>query len=173
MNVHPGAVDARDFALSTERVAAGYGGDDIISNISVAVEKGRIFTVIGPNGSGKSTFIKVLAGLLPARMGEIRLGAASIARLSAPERVAAGLAYVPQEFNVFANLTVGENLRVSTEFLKRERRASAAQRERVLAMFPEVAGRLEPSRRPSLGWAAPDAGIRLRHDGDTGRPAAR
>jgi branched-chain amino acid transport system ATP-binding protein len=142
VNVHAGAVDARDFVLSTERVAAGYGGDDIISNISVAVEKGRIFTVIGPNGSGKSTFIKVLAGLLPARMGEIRLGAVSIVRLSAPERVAAGLAYVPQEFNVFANLTVGENLRVSTEFLKRERRASAEQRERVLAMFPEVAGRL-------------------------------
>jgi ABC-type branched-subunit amino acid transport system ATPase component len=56
--------------------------------------------------------------------------------------VAAGLAYVPQEFNVFANLTVGENLRVSTEFLERKRRASAEQRERVLAMFPEVAGRL-------------------------------
>jgi branched-chain amino acid transport system ATP-binding protein/neutral amino acid transport system ATP-binding protein len=108
----------------------------------VAVEKGCIFTVIGPNGSGKSTFIKVLAGLLPARTGEIRLGATSIARLSAPERVAAGLAYVPQEFNVFANLTVGENLRVSTEFLERKRRASAEQRERVLAMFPEVAGRL-------------------------------
>src|SRR5437868_4045441 len=58
------------------------------------------------------------------------------------KRVAAGLAYVPQEFNVFANLTVGENLRVSTEFLERKRRASAEQRERVLAMFPEVAGRL-------------------------------
>jgi branched-chain amino acid transport system ATP-binding protein len=142
VNVHAGALDARDIVLTTECVAAGYGGDDIISNISVAVEKGRIFTVIGPNGSGKSTFIKVLAGLLPARSGAIRLGAVSIVRLSAPERVAAGLAYVPQELNVFANLTVGENLRVSTEFLKRERRADAEQRERVLAMFPEVAGRL-------------------------------
>jgi branched-chain amino acid transport system ATP-binding protein len=142
VNIHGSVVSAREIALSTEGVAAGYGGDDIISNISVAVEKGSIFTVIGPNGSGKSTFIKVLAGLLPVRAGEIRLGAASIARLSAPQRVAAGLAYVPQEFNVFANLTVGENLRVSTEFLERERRASAEQRERVLAMFPEVAGRL-------------------------------
>ena len=66
----------------------------------------------------------------------------SITCLSAPQRVAAGLAYVPQEFNIFTNLTVGENLRVSTEFLDRERRASAEQRERVLAMFPEVAGRL-------------------------------
>jgi branched-chain amino acid transport system ATP-binding protein len=142
VNVHASEVNAREIVLSTQGVAAGYGGDDVISNISVAVEKGRIFTVIGPNGSGKSTFIKVLAGLLPARTGEIRLGEISMARLSAPERVAAGLAYVPQELNVFANLTVGENLRVSTEFLKRERRASVEQRERVLAMFPEVAGRL-------------------------------
>jgi branched-chain amino acid transport system ATP-binding protein len=142
VNVHSTVVTAREIALSTEGVAAGYGGDDIISNVSVAVEKSRILTVIGPNGSGKSTFIKVLAGLLPARAGEIRLDATSITRLSAPARVAAGLAYVPQEFNVFANLTVGENLRVSTEFLARERRASAEQRERVLTMFPEVAGRL-------------------------------
>jgi branched-chain amino acid transport system ATP-binding protein len=142
VNVHASEVNAREIVLSTQGVAAGYGGDDVISNISVAVDKGCIFTVIGPNGSGKSTFIKVLAGLLPARTGEIRLGEISMARLSAPERVAAGLAYVPQELNVFANLTVGENLRVSTEFLKRERRASVEQRERVLAMFPEVAGRL-------------------------------
>jgi branched-chain amino acid transport system ATP-binding protein len=142
MNIHGSVVSAREIVLSTEGVAAGYGGDDIISNISVAVVKGSILCVIGPNGSGKSTFIKVLAGLLPARTGEIYLGAMSIARLSAPQRVAAGLAYVPQEFNIFTNLTVGENLRVSTEFLERERRASVEQRERVLAMFPEVAGRL-------------------------------
>jgi branched-chain amino acid transport system ATP-binding protein len=135
-------VNVREIVLSAEGVAAGYGGEDIISNLSVAVEKGCVFTIIGPNGSGKSTFIKVLAGLLPIRSGEIHLGASAITRLSAPERVAAGLAYVPQEFNVFANLTVGENLRVSTEFLERERRASPEQRERVLAMFPEVAGRL-------------------------------
>jgi branched-chain amino acid transport system ATP-binding protein/neutral amino acid transport system ATP-binding protein len=142
MNVHGSIVSAREIILSTEGLAAGYGGDDIISNLSVAVDKGAIFTIIGPNGSGKSTFIKVLAGLLPIRTGEIRLGACTITRMTAPQRVAAGLAYVPQEFNVFANLTVGENLRVSTEFLQRERRASPEQRERVLAMFPEVAGRL-------------------------------
>lgn len=102
----------------------------------------EIFTVIGPNGSGKSTLIKVLAGLVRARVGEIRLGPAPVTHLSAPARVAAGVAYVPQEFNVFANMTIGENLKVSTEFLGRERRATAEQRERVLAMFPEVGSRL-------------------------------
>ena len=129
-------------ALSVDGVAAGYGGGDIISDISLAVTPGEIFTVIGPNGSGKSTLIKTLAGLVRARIGEIRLGAQAITPLRAPERVSQGLAYVPQEFNVFPNMTIGENLKISTEFLSRERRATPEQRARVLAMFPEVAGRL-------------------------------
>lgn len=129
--------------LRTKDVAAGYGGGDIISNISVDVEEGKIFTVIGPNGSGKSTFIKVLAGLLRARVGGITIKEEQIAPLAAPERVAKGIAYVPQEYNVFANLTIDENLRLSTEFLKRDRRATGEQRERVLGMFPEIATRLK------------------------------
>jgi ABC-type branched-subunit amino acid transport system ATPase component len=129
--------------LRTKDIAAGYGGGDIISNISVDVEEGKIFTVIGPNGSGKSTFIKVLAGLLRARVGGITIKEEQIAPLAAPERVAKGIAYVPQEYNVFANLTIDENLRLSTEFLKRDRRATGEQRERVLGMFPEIATRLK------------------------------
>jgi ABC-type branched-subunit amino acid transport system ATPase component len=131
-----------EFILQTRDVAAGYGGGDIISNISVDVEDGKIFTVIGPNGSGKSTFIKVLAGLLRPRVGGITIGDEQIAKLSAPERVAKGVAYVPQEYNVFANLTINENLRLSTEFLKRNRQATDEQRSRVLEMFPEVGSRL-------------------------------
>jgi branched-chain amino acid transport system ATP-binding protein len=129
--------------LSAAGVAAGYGGGDIVRDIDVDVTPGEIFTVIGPNGSGKSTLIKVLAGLLRARVGEIRLGPMRVTHLSAPERVSAGVAYVPQEFNVFPNMTIGENLKVSTEFLGREQQATDDQRERVLAMFPEVASRLK------------------------------
>lgn len=132
----------RDIVLKTKDIAAGYGGGDVISNISISVENGQIFTVIGPNGSGKSTFIKVLAGLLRSRVGAICMKDQQIAALPAPERVAKGLAYVPQEYNVFANLTINENLRVSTEFLKRDRCATDEQRDRVLGMFPEIAGRL-------------------------------
>lgn len=129
-------------ALSTRAVAAGYGGGNIISDISIEVAAGEIFAVIGPNGSGKTTLIKALAGLLRTRIGEISLGPTVITQMTAPGRVAEGLAYVPQEFNVFPNMTIGENLRVSTEFLDRERQATGEQRERVLAMFPEVAGRM-------------------------------
>ena len=128
-------------ALSTDAVVAGYGGSDIVKGVTIGVEPGKIFGVIGPNGSGKSTFVKMLAGLVQTRLGEIRLGGETITRLTPPQRIAAGVSYVPQEFNVFANLTIGENLKVSTEFLGR-RSAGTEQRDRVLEMFPEVAGRL-------------------------------
>ena len=129
-------------AVTVSGIAAGYGGGDIIRDISLSVEPGELLVVIGPNGSGKSTFIKTLAGLVRTRVGDIWLEDRPVTQLSAAQRVAAGLAFVPQEYNVFANLTIGENLRLSTEFLDRERRDAASQREHTLAMFPEVAGRL-------------------------------
>jgi branched-chain amino acid transport system ATP-binding protein len=129
-------------ALSVRDVAAGYGGGDIISAISFDLDEGEIFAVIGPNGSGKTTLIKALAGLIRSRVGEIKLGGKAITHMNAPGRVGQGLAYVPQEFNIFPNMTIGDNLKVSTEFLHRERRATGEQRQRVLAMFPEVAGRM-------------------------------
>jgi branched-chain amino acid transport system ATP-binding protein/neutral amino acid transport system ATP-binding protein len=128
--------------MAVDGLAAGYGGGDIIRDISLSVPRGELLVVIGPNGSGKSTLIKALAGLVRARIGDITLDGRSITRLSAAGRVTAGLAFVPQEFNVFPNLTIGENLRVSTEFLGRERRAATEKRDHVLAMFPEVSGRL-------------------------------
>ena len=129
-------------ALQASGVVAGYGDADIVKGISAEVQAGKILGVIGPNGSGKSTFIKALAGLIATRRGEISLSGNSVAQLTPSQRVAAGIAYVPQEFNVFPNLSIGENLRVSTEFLG-ARRANEEQRERVLSMFPEVAGRLK------------------------------
>jgi len=129
-------------ALQASGIVAGYGDADIVKGISAEVQAGKILGVIGPNGSGKSTFIKALAGLIATRRGDISLSGNSIAQLTPSQRVAAGIAYVPQEFNVFPNLSIGENLRVSTEFLG-ARRANEEQRERVLSMFPEVAGRLK------------------------------
>jgi ABC-type branched-subunit amino acid transport system ATPase component len=65
-----------------------------------------------------------------------------VTRLPANRRVDAGLAYVPQEHNVFRNMTVGENLKLATEFLNATRVATRSQRDKVLAMFPDVAERL-------------------------------
>ena len=121
----------------------GYGGDDIINNVNFDVLPGEVLAIIGPNGSGKSTLIKSLAGLVPARLGSISFFGEDVTALKAPQRVAKGLAYVPQEFNVFRNMTVGENLKLSTEFLGLRSHDSRRERERVLEMFPDISGRKE------------------------------
>jgi ABC-type branched-subunit amino acid transport system ATPase component len=103
--------------LSASGLHAGYGAGDILKGIDLALEEGRILTLIGPNGSGKSTLVKTLAGLLEARQGELHFAGARVDGWSPPRRVKGGLAYVPQEYNVFRNLTVLENLRISHEFM--------------------------------------------------------
>ena len=103
--------------LSASGLHAGYGTGDILKGIDVALEEGRILTLIGPNGSGKSTLVKTMAGLLAARQGEVRFAGECVNDWSPPRRVQHGLAYVPQEYNVFRNLTVLENLRISHEFM--------------------------------------------------------
>lgn len=128
--------------LALKQVSAGYGGSNIITEIGIDVVPGEIFTVIGPNGSGKSTLAKVIAGLVPCSGGEIWIGKLPLAGLSAPDRVRAGIAYVPQEFNIFPNMTIGENLQISAEFLGRSKKAVEDRIEAVLTMFPEAGRRL-------------------------------
>src|SRR5438045_839759 len=106
-----------DLILSAHELHAGYGAGDILKGVDVELPRGEVVTIIGPNGSGKSTLIKTLAGLLPARHGEIVMKGERLNDLSPPKRVRAGLSYVPQEYNVFRNLTVLENLKIAREFM--------------------------------------------------------
>lgn len=146
--------------LSAEEVRSGYGGDDIVAGVSFDVLAGEIFTIIGPNGSGKSTLIKTLAGIVPVRVGRLTLFGTDVTPLKAPQRITAGMAYVPQEFNVFRNMTIGENLTLSTEFLGLRGRVGRRERERVLDMFPDIAlrqgllaGNLSGGQRQMLAFA--------------------
>ena len=146
--------------LKVSGLHAGYGAGDILKGIDVALEKGRIVTMIGPNGSGKSTFIKTLAGLLPARRGAIELEGERLNDLSAPKRVRAGVAYVPQEYNVFRNLTVLENLKIAREFMSASRVNGRVLDEELAALFPELpahykkkAGNLSGGQRQMLAFA--------------------
>jgi ABC-type branched-subunit amino acid transport system ATPase component len=148
-----------DCVLSARGVHAGYGAGDILKGIDFDLPGGQIVTIIGPNGSGKSTFVKTIAGLLPLRQGEIALEGRRLNDLSAPKRVRAGIAYVPQEYNVFRNLTVLENLRLAQEFMGGVRR-SAPLRPELLRLFPDLpprykvlAGNLSGGQRQMLAFA--------------------
>ncbi len=128
--------------LTVKQVAAGYDGTEILSDVSLSMPQDEIFAVIGPNGSGKSTLAKVIAGLIPASRGEIQLAGVPVTRLPAWERLRAGVAYVPQEHNVFLNMTVEENLRIVAEHASAKPAEFAIKRECSVEMFPELSKKM-------------------------------
>lgn len=130
-------------ALRIESVDAGYGDTMVLHNVSLDVPRGSIVTVVGPNGSGKSTLMKVAVGLLGVARGRVQLGERDVTRLGAPARARAGIAYVPQERNVFRNLSVDDNLRLGIEFLSDDANAARERREAVFAVFPDLRARLQ------------------------------
>ena len=146
--------------LEVSGLHAGYGAGDILKGIDLALPHEKIVTVIGPNGSGKSTLAKTLAGLLPARAGTIELDGRNLDGLGAPKRVRAGISYVPQEYNVFRNLTVLENLKIAREFMGANGRAARVLDDGLEELFPELpkhyriaAGNLSGGQRQMLAFA--------------------
>ncbi|MDA8790955.1 ABC transporter ATP-binding protein [Candidatus Pelagibacter bacterium] len=94
-----------------ENMTGGYGnGPDIINSCSVKVERGEIVSILGPNGAGKSTAMKAMLGLLNLKSGSIKIDGKDITQLSPQDRVKEGISFVPQTKNVFAGMTVEENL---------------------------------------------------------------
>ena len=102
------------------KMTGGYGnGPDIISSCSVNVNKGEIVSILGPNGAGKSTVMKAMLGLLNLKSGKIIINGKDISHLNPQDRVKQGIAFVPQTRNVFAGLSVEENLEMGA-FLRDE-----------------------------------------------------
>ncbi|WP_105373358.1 ABC transporter ATP-binding protein [Neorhizobium huautlense] len=98
--------------LTAEALVAGYGEMQILHGVSLNLAAGEIVTIIGPNGCGKSTMLKTLAGLLKPKGGTIRLKGIDITNAPTRDRLRSGLGYVPQVRNVFATMSVEENLRM-------------------------------------------------------------
>lgn len=96
--------------LQAEDITAGYTDVNILHGAGVHVDEGEVVCIIGPNGAGKSTLIKAIFGLLRISGGKVLLDGKDITNLAPDRVVAAGLGYVPQVQNVFATLTVEENL---------------------------------------------------------------
>ena len=102
------------------KMTAGYGsGPDIITSCSINADKGEIVAILGPNGAGKSTAMKAMLGLLNLKSGSVLMDGKDISSLSPQDRVKAGISFVPQTRNVFADLTVRENLEVGA-FLRED-----------------------------------------------------
>ena len=101
-------------------MTAGYGnGPDIINSCSINASRGEIVAILGPNGAGKSTAMKAMLGLLNLKSGSVLMDGKDISSLSPQDRVKAGISFVPQTRNVFADLTVRENLEVGA-FLRND-----------------------------------------------------
>jgi branched-chain amino acid transport system ATP-binding protein len=122
--------------LRADALVGGYGGADILKGVSFAVDAGEIVVIIGPNGAGKSTAMKAAFGLVLPRQGRVAFKGEDVTQLMPDARVRRGMAYVPQERNVFPSLTVQENLEMGA-FVRRD--PPRAIYDKVYALFPPLA----------------------------------
>ena len=97
--------------LRIENLSAGYGEAVIINGVSLQLDEGKTLALLGRNGTGKTTLMNTLAGATRMHGGSINLGGLALHKLSAHERAAAGIGWVPQERNIFKSLTVMKTLR--------------------------------------------------------------
>jgi ABC-type branched-subunit amino acid transport system ATPase component len=123
-------------ALTAENVTSGYGRSPIVRDVSVTVAAGMITAIVGPNGAGKSTFAKTLAGILRPMSGRIVVNNTDITHLPGHLIPRHGLAYVPQNDNVFRTLTVRENLEVGGYASKKDPRTRMGE---IFEIFPDLA----------------------------------
>lgn len=140
--------------LIGEHMTGGYGGADILKGCTIAVDRGEIAVIVGPNGAGKSTAMKAVFGMLSLRLGAVKLDGEEITGLSPQDRVKRGMAFVPQNNNVFTGMTVEENLEMGA-FLREDDFSETL--EQVFALFPvlrekrgQAAGELSGGQRQQV-----------------------
>jgi branched-chain amino acid transport system ATP-binding protein len=121
--------------LEVDDLVAGYRGSEILHGIDLHLDRGEVVGVIGPNGAGKSTLLKTLAGAHPTRSGRIRVQGTDVTRWPAARRVPHGVVLVPEGREVFAALSVRENLWLGAFCAPKTR---AALLETVYDLFPRL-----------------------------------
>lgn len=130
-------------ALQTSSLVAGYEPDlPIVRGVDLSVAKGELLVLLGPNGAGKSTFVKAIAGVVPIHSGGVALSGRDITSVPAHGKITQGLAFVPQTENIFATMSIHENLQLAAAVLPKPLRG-----DRIRALyerFPDLA--TAPSR---------------------------
>ncbi|WP_192034992.1 ABC transporter ATP-binding protein [Halomonas sp. YLGW01] len=124
-------LDARD-------IYGGYGGADILKGTHLRANADEIVVIVGPNGAGKSTAMKAIFGLVKIRSGQVLFQGEDITNAKPEQMVRRGIAYVPQEKNVFPSLTVQENLEMGGYLMTGDLRP---RMEKVYELFPKLAER--------------------------------
>jgi ABC-type branched-subunit amino acid transport system ATPase component len=142
-------------ALGTEELTAGYGGSPVIHGVSISVSPGEIVSIVGPNGSGKSTLLKSIVGVVEVLSGKVLIGDRDATGMPSEDIARIGVGYVPQVDDVFAPLTVRENLEMGGYLLKS--RDVEPRIEHVMSVFPQLrrmggrrAGKLSGGERKML-----------------------
>ncbi len=128
--------------LEVDGVRTGYGRLEVLHDVSLAVAEGEIVTVLGPNGTGKTTLLRMLSGVLPVWSGSVSFAGERLGRLVPERRAGLGLCQLPEGRGIFQTLTVGENLTLGTVNGRGSAGERRSDRDRVLDVFPELAGRL-------------------------------
>jgi branched-chain amino acid transport system ATP-binding protein len=140
--------------LSFSNVTAGYGLITVLNDLSLSLKSDEILAVLGANGCGKSTVLKTAMGLTQTTAGSVRLGEDDITALPAHKRAETGMGYVPQNNNIFADMTVADNLKMGAFIrpneLKHELEAVYALFPRIKEKLPEKAGNLSGGERRML-----------------------
>ena len=143
--------------LEVTGVTGGYGKVPIVQDVSIHARQGQVVSIIGPNGAGKSTFLKVIAGVLSATSGSVKVNGSKIINLPANKVARLGLAYVPQEANVFPSLAIRENLEMGGFILKGDLNHRI---DHLFELFPDLktaeykkAGNLSGGQRNMLAMA--------------------
>ena len=131
--------------FTIDRVSVSYGKVEAVREVSLTVEEGQIVTIIGPNGAGKTTLLLATMGLLPSR-GRILFRGESIDRMDVEARVESGLCLVPERRELFAEMSVADNL-ILGSYSRRDRENVSRGLDEVYARFP----RLKERRRQAAG----------------------
>ena len=124
-------------ALVMDGVVAGYGGGDVLRDVSFAVPAGSITCIVGPNGAGKSTVMRVISGLLRPRLGTVTLRGESLLGKSPRQILKLGVVQVSQNHSLFKDMTVSENIDLGG-YLISDRAAVTSRMNAIYDLFPQV-----------------------------------